>query len=117
MVTVTNALGCSATDTITIYVSTQLSAFMPSAFTPNGDGLNDYFGFDVLGATNLDVVIYNRWGQKVYVNPEQQNGVNNGWDGKIDGKDAPVDTYVWQLKVTYFDGTTREEKGTVTIMK
>ncbi len=118
-VTVMNEDSCTITDTITIYVSNELSAFIPTAFTPNGDGMNDRFEFDVLGATNLDVVVFNRWGQQVYVNAAQQNGItgSNGWDGTVDGKPAPYDTYTWQLEVTYFDGTKRKEVGTVTLMK
>ena len=118
-VTVMNEDSCTVSDTITIYVSNELSAFIPSAFTPNGDGMNDRFEFDILGATNLDIAIYNRWGQQVYANAAQPNGINgsNGWDGKVDGKDAPFDTYVWKMTVTYYDGTTLDNTGTVTLMK
>ncbi|MFM2306829.1 MAG: hypothetical protein RLZZ367_1498, partial [Bacteroidota bacterium] len=118
-VTVTNANGCSVSDTIIVGVSNELSAFIPSGFTPNGDGLNDRFEFDILGATNLDIAIYNRWGQQVYVNANQPNGINgsNGWDGNFNGNPAPVDTYIWQMTITYFDGTSRTETGTVTLMR
>lgn len=114
----------TATDTITVYVDNELSEFIPSAFTPNNDGLNDRFAFDILGATNLDIKIFNRWGQEVYGDANQQNGLGAGigWDGNVDGKPAPNDTYVWQLKVTYFGGdpsreSTKETRGTVSIMK
>ncbi|HLP22137.1 MAG TPA: gliding motility-associated C-terminal domain-containing protein [Chitinophagales bacterium] len=118
-VTVINAQGCAVSDTITINVSNELSTFIPTGFTPNGDGLNDRFEFDILGATNLDIKIFNRWGQIVYGNATQPNGINgsNGWDGTLNGDPAPNDTYVWQMTITYFDGTTREETGTVTIMR
>ena len=118
-VTVMNEDSCTASDTITIYVDNKHSEFIPTAFTPNGDGRNDRFEFDVLGATNLDIIIYNRWGQAVYIDHAQPNGItgNNGWDGKVDGKDAPFDTYVWKMKVTYFDGVVKDEAGTVTLMK
>jgi len=119
MVTVMNSDSCYASDTITVYVSNDFSAFIPSAFTPNGDGMNDRFEFDILGANNLDIAVFNRWGQAVYINHSQHNGITNsdGWDGKVDGKDAPSDTYVWQMTVTYFDGTTSKKEGTVTLMK
>ncbi len=119
MVTVVNADGCSASDTLTIYVLNQPSAFIPTAFTPNGDGLNDRFEFDILGAEKLEVNVFNRWGEKVYFNANQPNGITgaNGWDGTKDGKDAPNDTYVYQLVVTYFDGVTKDISGTVSIMR
>ena len=118
-VTVMNADSCYASDTVTVQVLNQPSAFIPTAFTPNNDGLNDRFEFDILGATNIDVSVFDRWGARAYYNPSQANGINNqnGWDGKINGKSAPFDTYVYQMKVTYFDNTTKDFSGTVTIMK
>ena len=91
---------------------------MPTAFTPNGDKLNDKFTFDILGANKIDVSVFNRWGDEVYRNAEQLNGVNSdGWDGTKDGKKLPFDTYVYQLKVTFFDNSTEVVKGTVTMMQ
>lgn len=116
---VMNADSCIASDTITVTVLNQPSAFIPSAFTPNGDGLNDYFEFDLLGATNIEVSIFNRWGQRVYFNPSQPNGITNsgGWDGRVDGKIAPEDTYVYRMSVVYWNQITKEFTGTVTLMK
>ena len=118
-VTVMNADSCYASDTATIVVEVEPKAFIPTAFTPNGDGLNDRFEFDILGATNLNIQIYDRWGHKIYDNPSQANGITgaNGWDGKFDGKVLPFDTYVWQMKITYWNGQVKDRSGTVTIMK
>lgn len=114
-----NADSCFAYDSVTIIVEVQPSAFIPNAFTPNGDGLNDRFELDILGATNLDVQIYDRWGSLVYGNPSQPNGISgsNGWDGTVGDKAAPYDTYVWKIKVTYFNGLVQDKSGTVTLMK
>ncbi len=110
---------CEATDTVTIYVLHQQSMYIPSAFTPNGDGLNDRFEFDILGATHVDITIFSRWGDVVYHNDSQANGVDCvcGWDGKKGGKDLPYDTYVYKMKITLFDEQQKEIAGTVTIMK
>jgi gliding motility-associated-like protein len=118
-VTVMNADSCFASDTVTVTVLNQTSAFIPTAFTPNDDQLNDRFEFDILGATNIEVSVFNRWGQRLYYNPSQANGITNldGWDGKVNGKLAPFDTYVYQMKVTYFDIVTKDIAGTVTLMK
>ncbi|HLP21539.1 MAG TPA: T9SS type B sorting domain-containing protein, partial [Chitinophagales bacterium] len=122
-VTVMNADSCYASDTVTVYVDNELSAFIPTAFTPNGDGLNDRFEFDILGATNVEVSVFNRWGQRIYYNPSQTNKMNvgnDGWDGTVDGKLAPFDTYVYQIKVRYMQDYVLSEKdftGTVTLMK
>lgn len=118
-VTVYNSDSCSATDTVTVYVKNDQSAFIPTAFTPNDDGLNDRFEFDILGANTIEITIFDRWGGKVYYNAAQTNGMSgtNGWDGKVNGKDAPSDTYVYQMKVTYFNGAVKDRAGTVTLMR
>ena len=118
-VTVMNQDSCFASDTVSIIVEIEPKLFVPSAFTPNGDGLNDFFEFDVLGATTVDIQIFDRWGALLYNNPAQPNGITgtNGWDGKKDGTLVPFDTYVYQMKVTYYDGKIKDIAGTVTIMK
>lgn len=118
-VTVMNADSCYATDTLTIFVNNELSKFIPTAFTPNADGLNDTWEFDILGASTLEVSIFNRWGERFYYNPNQPNGItgSNGWDGTKNGKEVPNDTYVYKINVTYFDGVVRSVEGTVTVMR
>lgn len=109
-----NSDSCYASDTITIYVNNEASKFIPTAFTPNGDGLNDRFEFDVLGAKKLDVTVYTRWGDVVYHNDNQVNGMNqnSGWDGTKDGKICPFDTHVYKIKITYFDDSLVEVTST-----
>lgn len=122
VVTAIDERGCSATDTLQIEVSNDKSYFMPTAFTPNADGLNDFFEFDVLGAVSFEVNIWNRWGEKVFSNPNQKNGiaqsaVNGAWDGTFRGKKVQFDTYTYQIVVKYFDGTTENKAGTITVMQ
>lgn len=119
IVTVVNARGCRITDTVHVTVSNQPSVFIPLAFTPNGDGLNDRFEFDILGATTVNVQIWNRWGELVYSNPSQPNGIDNisGWDGTFRGQLAAYDTYTYQFDVTYYDGHHQTIAGTVTILR
>lgn len=118
-VTVMNEDSCYASDTVTVIVENELAAFIPTTFTPNGDGLNDLFTFDILGATNIDIGVYSRWGERIFYNANQTNGVGatDGWDGRKDGKFLPEDTYVYQMKITYFDGVVRDKTGTITILR
>ena len=119
-VTAMNADSCTASDTVTVYVNhSDNPSFFPTAFTPNGDGLNDRFTFSILGATTIEVAIYDRWGQRLYYDAAQPNGISNsyGWDGTSGGKQAPEDTYVYQLKITYYDGSTKAKSGTITLMR
>jgi gliding motility-associated-like protein len=118
-VTVENARGCTVSDTVRVTVSDHPSVFIPTAFTPNGDGLNDRFEFDILGARSISVDIWNRWGEKVFNNPSQANGTNDthGWDGTFRGKAVEFDTYTYQFVVSYFDGHQETISGTVVVMK
>jgi gliding motility-associated-like protein len=118
-VTVENARGCTVTDTVRVTVSSEPSIFIPTAFTPNGDNLNDRFEFDILGAKSANVQIWNRWGERVFSNPAQPNGINDthGWDGKLNGDLVQYDTYTYQFVVLYFDGHQQTISGTVVVMR
>jgi gliding motility-associated-like protein len=119
IVTVVNARGCSISDTVFVRVSDEASAFVPSAFTPNGDGLNDKFEMDILGATTINVKIWDRWGELVFSNPDQANGMSDthGWDGTFRGKPVQFDTYTYQLVITYSDGHEQTVAGTLSVLR
>ncbi len=87
---------------------------LPNAFTPDGDGINDYFS---LGAgtniTSLEIVIYNRWGEEVYTS----NDLEFKWDGKYKGKDCQMGVYVWSMKYKAYNGMSTHISGRVTILR
>ncbi len=70
-----------------IFVPYNPTIFVPNSFTPNGDGINDYFKPIVLGVKNYRLTIYNFWGEKVF------DEENSYWDGTIDGEEATQGTY------------------------
>ena len=117
LVTAMNIDSCISADTITINVRQDKAVFIPTVFTPNGDGLNETFDFQILGASSVFVTIWNRWGEKIYENPMQQNGVGQGWDGTYKGQAMSLGTYTYQFIVTYFDNTDAILSGTVTLMR
>ena len=88
---------------------------VPNAFTPNNDGLNDWFSpHNALKANNYHFRIFNRWGQLVF---ETRNWMDK-WDGRINGQPQAAGVYVWALSYTYRDtGTPVFKKGTVTLIK
>jgi gliding motility-associated-like protein len=92
-----SAPGCSSTDTVNVEGGIGAGAlYMPNAFTPNGNGLNEVFtgvGSDI---TSFHLEIWNRWGQKIYVTDD----INNGWDGKYKGETVQNDVYVYVVKYT-----------------
>ncbi len=116
-VTAINIDSCMSTDSITIIVRQDKAVFIPTVFTPNGDGKNETFDFQILAAKSVFVSIWNKWGEKIYENPMQQNGAGQGWDGTYKGKEMPLDTYTYQFIVQYFDDSIKTFSGTVTVMK
>lgn len=88
---------CGAkTDDILVYKGV-CKLYVPSAFTPNNDGLNDIFkaGYGE-NVTNFKMEIYNRWGQKIFTS----NSINKGWDGRLNGIIQPHGAYVWLIHYT-----------------
>ncbi len=98
----------SVTDAIeVIFEARCCEAQMPNAFTPNGDNRNDVFAPVLPEHCNFQdyqLQVYNRWGQMVFdtqlVNTDLSRSTIIGWDGKIEGKDAPSDVYVYWLRYT-----------------
>ena len=88
---------------------------VPSAFTPNGDGLNDYFWpHNALKADNLEFKVYDRWGQLVF----QSSNWQQKWDGTFNGAPQPAGVYVWFLSYTNHDtGQKVFQKGTVMLIR
>ena len=86
---------------------------MPNVFTPNGDGTNDYFVVDNHGIETLNMLIFNRWGAKVY----EWNTTQNAWDGTgLDGEDVADGVYYYILDVFNVIHNQKESySGNVTI--
>lgn len=106
--------GCVAYDTINIKYYLGPDIYVPNAFSPNGDGMNDRFRFIPVGITFYEFFrIFNRWGQEIYSSTD----FRNGWDGTIKGRPAPVDTYTWILRGKDLGGQTILRKGTVTLVR
>jgi gliding motility-associated-like protein len=112
VVTVTDTLGCSNSDTV--YVEVIPSLIIPDGISPNGDGKNETW---VLVFKNdfpeMEVSVYNRWGELLFYD---NNGYANAWDGKYKGEDLPVGTYYYVIDVhneLYPDAFT----GPITIMR
>ncbi|RMH01364.1 MAG: hypothetical protein D6706_01920 [Chloroflexi bacterium] len=118
VVAVTDTSNCTFFDTLRLRVSDKYGIFVPNAFTPNGDGTNDLLNVFGVGVKSLDFKIFNRWGVLVYENPEMEvNNLSIGWDGTYKGKDAGMSTYVWMAVVEYYNGETRKETGSFTLVR
>jgi gliding motility-associated-like protein len=76
---------------------------IPNVFTPNGDGNNDYFMINAKHLNSYSIVIYNRWGKKVF----ESNNVSQSWDGK----NVEDGTYYYIIKALGMNGKEYDEKG------
>lgn len=111
---VTNRQGCAGKDTIHIKYYNGPQFYVPNAFSPNGDGQNDYFRFIPVGMREYHFFrIYNRWGELVHSSLD----FRRGWDGYSKGRPASIDTYLWILEGVDMNGLTIFRKGTVTLVR
>ncbi|MFN0201797.1 MAG: PKD domain-containing protein [Bacteroidia bacterium] len=91
------------------------TVFSPTAFSPNGDGINDVFFMTTTFVKDFSMVIFDRWGKKIF----ESNNPSQGWDGKINGKDAPEGVYTYRVKMLgHAEGSVnRERYGTITLVR
>jgi gliding motility-associated-like protein len=119
LVTATNNYYCKDTASVLIQTFVKTGIIMPNAFSPNGDGRNDYLyvmgGLDIRKVKNLSV--FNRYGQKLFESTNSPaNDRKYGWDGRVHGKRADFGTYVYSAAVEFLDGSVQYLKGTVILM-
>lgn len=116
-VTVTDFHGCTGNTCITISVSDpscdESDIFVPNAFSPNGDGENDEFKVRSNFITDINMHIFNRWGEEVFVT----KNINLGWDGKYKGKVLEPDVYGYFMLVNCPNGKTYFKKGNVSLLR
>ncbi|HTB07839.1 MAG TPA: SBBP repeat-containing protein [Bacteroidia bacterium] len=110
-VTVISDSGCSLTEMVTIEVNCHI--FIPDAFSPNGDGQNDYLYVRGDCIKTMDFKIFDRWGNKVFESADK----NIPWDGTFKGQPMNTDTFVYYLDATTYDGKTITKKGNVALIR
>lgn len=110
-----NEEGCMATDTVHIQVVKDGIIFVPNAFSPNGDGVNDFLIPRIVGYTQINsFAIFNRWGEKVYATT---NDNEPAWDGRYNSKAAEVGTYFWHANAIDRNGVEVEAKGDIILLR
>jgi len=98
--------GCPVTDSVTVDIF-NCNVFVPDAFSPNGDGVNDYLYVRSLCLKSMDFAVFDRWGNKVFETREQ----TSPWDGTYKGKNMDIGTYMWFLSGLEEDGTHISKSG------
>jgi gliding motility-associated-like protein len=112
-VAVSDANGCKGSGKFTITVDQSIPVFIPNSFTPNGDGSNDTWGLYSAAVKQLNLSVFNRWGEKVF----ETDNMNYLWDGNYQGKPAAVGVYVYRGYVVYLNDKSRQVKGSVTLIR
>lgn len=113
--TVHNSNMCYATVSHQVDVGPEFTFYIPNAFTPNGDGINDYFNGKGIGIDKYELFIFDRWGNNIFYT----DSLDKPWDGKANhgSEMAQQDVYVWKVRLTDVFGKKHSYIGTVTIVK
>ncbi|HMP25173.1 MAG TPA: gliding motility-associated C-terminal domain-containing protein, partial [Saprospiraceae bacterium] len=119
-VTASDASGCIATDRITVFVNKARKIFIPTAFSPDGDGNNDIFyiygGNDVVQVRRF--VIFDRWGNLLFDRgPFLPNDPQHGWDGRFNGQEVNIGVYVYYAEIEFIDGIIEVFEGDVAVLR
>lgn len=113
----TNNLGCTQTQTVLVVVLPPICdepyIFFPNAFSPNGDGENDFLKLEGNLTEEVYWAVYNRWGEKVF----EANTIDDAWDGRYKGQEQPLETYGYYLRVRCLGGRELKKKGNVTLLR
>ncbi len=112
---VTSASGCISREYITVHKDCYID--LPNAFTPNGDGANDYFFPRMLTPLQplaFHMRIFNRWGHMLF---ETTGREGEGWDGRFNGQPQPPGAYVYWIEVCFGEGHKEQYKGNFTLLR
>ena len=110
---VSNQFGCTDTIEYTIIIDPVFIIYIPDAFTPNGDNINDTFGLSVYGIKEFEMKIYDRWGQIIYHTTEK----NKPWDGTINNNETQAGIYTYSIVVTDLKDKPHKFVGAFTLIK
>ncbi len=110
---VTSDLGCNDTVYKAIEVMPEYYIYVPNAFTPNGDRHNQYFEASTINIADFNIMIYNRWGERIF----ESNDKQFRWDGTYKGKMVPDDVYVWIIDFMSNDGIEGRLTGHIAVIR
>ena len=115
VVQVSNAIGCFDDDSISVKVyKVAPDMYVPTGFSPNGDGLNEILRPLALGMRSVDIfMVYNRWGQLMF----RTTNIGEGWDGRYGGKEQAPGSYVWYAEGTDYLNRKISRKGSVVLIR
>ena len=119
IVTIYTTEGCIISDAVSLKVEKNYSIYIPNAFTPNGDGINDRFTVYTGGAVDKvqSLRVYDRWGNAVFMNENFEPNIDEeGWNGKFRNELMNPGVFVYQAEILLLTGEVVFEKGDVTLL-
>ncbi len=105
---------CVTVDSLLVQIVDEANIYVPNAFTPNGDGLNDILRPVLMGVSELSYFkVFNRWGELIF----ETNKEKAGWDGIFKGLPQPSQTYSWMAEGVGLDGKTVQRRGSTLLIR
>lgn len=105
--------GCTNRDSVIVEVNLADVIGVPNAFSPNGDGFNDYLKVLGPGIVSMKLIVYNRYGQEIFTSTNQETG----WDGRHNGKASDPGVFAWYLEYELENGYKGLKKGNVSLIR
>lgn len=124
-VTVVDSNGCVANASITVFITVTRQVYIPNAFSPNGDGINDFLGV-YAGPFRIREIkefrIFDRWGEQVFhreniPDPENMLDETNAWDGTFDGEPMDPGVFIYYILIEFADGVEEAFQGDFTLLR
>ena len=116
-VLITDANSCTKTDSVQIIESTESCyiphIYIPNIFSPNGDGNNDVLQVHGLRIETMKLLIFDRWGEKVF----ESHSLDNSWDGSYEGVPANPGVYIYSIIVSFDNDSQLEQNGNITLIR
>ncbi|HEY4798139.1 MAG TPA: gliding motility-associated C-terminal domain-containing protein, partial [Bacteroidia bacterium] len=111
--TTSNSIGCPNTKDTVVIVPPFSQLYIPTSFTPNGDGNNDIYYVFGKCLTDMTFRIYDRWGEKIF----ETTDVNTGWDGMYKGEKENAGVFIYSFEGTLTTGEKVNQKGNITLIR
>lgn len=114
LVTMTAINGiCESTTTQNIRIDPETFIYIPNAFTPNNDRVNDQFMAQGIGIREFTISIFDRWGKEIFYSADMLDA----WDGRYQGKACPIGAYVYIIEIVNVKGEPKRFKGSVNLIR
>ncbi len=114
LIEIKTASGCVTVDTQLVKTYKKVEIYVPTGFTPNGDGKNDFLRPILMGFKSVSYFrVFNRWGQKVF----EMSSDMPGWNGKVKGVPQDTQAYIWMIEATDVDGIVHQAQGSTVLIR